>query len=343
MDIIWQVEHHAPFSLLIVTYFFLAGMSAGLFILSSLQPVFGIEKFKAIAKPVSVMALATIIPGILALVIDLGQPIRFMTLLFRFNPTSVMSWGTYILTIYSIVCLGYIWTLWKDNGRSKVWGKVGIVFASTLGLYTGFLLAVVPGRPLWNSALVPVLFLVSGLVAALSLLSLIKAFFPNILVVDDNSANVAFHKFEIWFAGLEIVLLASHLLVLVTLNEAGREVAKHLLTGDRQISFLLVQIVIGMVIPMVLVLFNRKSSGTLGLAGLLSLIGVLALRFNFVIGGEELPQSGTLMYGTELGSNMIMLTIGLLVLAGILIYIAPKLVTKLLKSNTKDKNIHPSM
>ena len=322
LTFIYQVEHHAAFGPLIVLYFFLAGLSAGLFLISSLSTVFGLGKFKPLAKPACAMALATLIPGLLALVIDLGQPLRALTLFFRVNPSSVMSWGSFILLIYGLALLLYAYYLWREDSKVKFWGKIGAVFAVALGLYTGFLIAVVPGRPLWNSALLPVLFLASGWVAALSLLSLAQSFFPKTVQIEGAGAEEAMHGMKIWMVILEILLVAFHLLAVLTVNDAGRAVVHNLLSGTKGVSFMLIQVVIGMILPLLIVLLSKRSGTALGLSGLLSLIGVFALRYNFVFGGEELPQAGTLLYLFEGGRAWIS-TVVLLVVTAVLIFLVP--------------------
>ena len=49
---------------------------------------------------------------------------------------------------------------------------VGVVFAFCIAAYTGFLLGVIPSYPLWNNAVLPILFVVSALSAGLALVSL---------------------------------------------------------------------------------------------------------------------------------------------------------------------------
>lgn len=321
LTFIYQVEHHAAFGPLIILYFFLAGMSAGLFLISSLSTVFGLEKLKALAKSSSMMALATLITGLLALILDLGQPLRALSLFFRVNGSSIMSWGSFILLIYGVVVLLYTFFLWRgDSLKVNGLGKVGVIFALALGLYTGFLIAAVPGRPLWNSAVVPILFLVSGGVAALSLMSLAQSFFPKASLLNEANTEEALHGLKVWMVVLEILLLVSHLLAVTTLNGAGSAVVQNLLSGTKAISFVFIQVGIGMLLPLLLLVFSKRSVSILGISGLLSLIGVFALRYNFVFGGEELPQAGTLLYHLEKGWIS---TVILLVITAILIVLLP--------------------
>lgn len=323
-NLILDVQHEIAFGLIIVFYIFIAGMAAGLFVFSTLGPVFGMKKMQPLAKPASVMALAAVIPGVLALIVDLGQPLRFYTLLYRINVSSAMSWGTYILVVFSIINLIYIYFLWKEDARkAKGAGMAGLVAAVALGLYTGFLIALAPGHPLWNSALVPVLFMVSGLVSGLSMINVGAIYFPKLTGLTSNRADEIMHHMKIWLIALEVVLLGSHLLALFV-SDAGRAVFFHLATGDKMFSFVILQIGIGMLLPVVLLLIG-KSRAVVGLSSLLSIFGVFMLRYNIIIGGQDLPRTGQMMRIMDGGWGE---TTIFLVLSAILLILLPALADK---------------
>lgn len=329
--IVYQLQHEAPFGMLIVFYIFIAGLSAGLFLVSTLSTVFGIKKYDALVKPASIMALGALVPGALALIVDLGQPGRFITLLFRVNPSSAMTWGSFILLFYGIIALVYTWFAWRNENakRLKGWGIAGLILAASLGLYTGFLLALAPSRPLWNSALVPILFLVSGFVSGMSLLSVANSFFPRLTGVAGEEVKEALHSLKIGFVVLELALLAAHILILFALDAAGKGVAENLLAGDRFFSFVVVQVLIGMVLPLLLLVFSKGSTAILGISGLLSLVGVFALRFNFVIAGGEMPLTGTLFNTVDTSGAAWMEVTIFLVLSAVLVLLLPPLCKKL--------------
>ncbi len=105
------------------------------------------------------------------LIHDLGKPSRFLYMLRVFRPTSPMSVGAYILTLFSSFA-GLSWILSWMRGTT---GDFAGIVAGALGLclagYTGVLVSntVVP---LWQQPhrLMPVLFLASGAASAASLL-----------------------------------------------------------------------------------------------------------------------------------------------------------------------------
>lgn len=291
---LYEIHHELPFGLLVVLDFFLNGLSVGLFLVSALSTVFGWQKARQLAKPAAAMALALLMPVPLVLIADLGRPSRFLNLLLHYNPTSVMSWGGILLTLYGLGCLVYTWLLWRDDRRVRVAGAVGLALAAGTVLYPGMLLAVVRSRPLWNSALMPVLFVTSGLAAGVSLVTVAAAWFPRWTHLEGSQAGEVLRPLNAWLAGTQLVLIAMHFVVLATGNAAGQAAVRHLLAGPRQFSFVWLQVLLGTLLPLVLLLLSSRGRSPSVLAGasLLSLLGVFALRYNLVYGGAELPLTG---------------------------------------------------
>ena len=176
--------------------------------------------------------------------------------------------------------------------------------------------------------MIPVLFLVSGLVAALSLLNVGQILAPGRFPVTP-AGEAGFHSLKLVLTGLELLLIAAHLIILGLLGAAGSEVVAHLLSGGRQFSFLGVQIALGTLVPLVLLLLARGSQLTVGVAGFLSLLGVMALRYNIVVAGQELPVQGVLPQLLEGDRTVWIYTVMLLGLALLLNQIIPVLLARI--------------
>ncbi len=78
------------------------------------------------------------------------------------------------------------------------------VLAVLLGVYTGFLLSTLKGYPLLNNGVLPLLFLNSGLVSALAVLSLCPS-----LTRSAPQAVHLMHRGEIGCVLLEVLLLTA--------------------------------------------------------------------------------------------------------------------------------------
>lgn len=81
------------FGALIAVYFYLTGLSAGSFVLSTMAFVFGMEKFKPIGEIGVVLAILFLVMAPLALLVHGGQPFRSGHLFFHPNITSPITWG----------------------------------------------------------------------------------------------------------------------------------------------------------------------------------------------------------------------------------------------------------
>lgn len=290
--ITYNVWHTIPFGMLIMLYFFFGGASAGSFLVSAFSKVWGKEKYSAISNIGAILSLILIGMGSLCLLLDLGQPLRVHYLFFKFSPTSLISWGTVILTLFGICNLIYLWFLLikKDDSGARRWAKIGIPFAVGLGSYTGLLLSMAKTRALWHSAIIAPLFLVSGSIAGLALVLL----FANLLNKYSPQSDVIriLRKTLIILIIIDIFFLSDMYVLYVGLAEA-REVALLLLVGRFAFLFWGIELLLGSVLPIVFLskanLCNTKRYQII--ASLLALVGVLAMRYIIVIVGQYIPIS----------------------------------------------------
>ena len=154
---------------------FLAGHGAGALFLAVAADSFGGKQYQKITRTGALIAPWPVILGVLLLVIDLGHPLRFWEFLFRkgpgvlmFHPTSVMSIGVWLLTIFVLLSLLYlVLTLfsgvvaWGAKLRQAV-GVIALPFALLVMVYTGVLLSATP-NPLWNTVFLPAVFSTSAI------------------------------------------------------------------------------------------------------------------------------------------------------------------------------------
>ncbi|MDZ4247536.1 MAG: NrfD/PsrC family molybdoenzyme membrane anchor subunit, partial [Dehalococcoidia bacterium] len=98
--ITYNVAHEMPLNILISIYFYMTGLSAGSFILSSLAYGLGMKKFKPVGKVGIVLATLLLFLAPVTLISDLTQPLRFWFLFPHLNITSPITWGSFLLTLY---------------------------------------------------------------------------------------------------------------------------------------------------------------------------------------------------------------------------------------------------
>jgi tetrathionate reductase subunit C len=286
-----------PLGIPIATYFYLTGLSAGSFIISTLAYGFGMLRFKPLGKIGVVMATLLLIAAPIILLVDLEQPLRFWHLILYLRITSPITWGTFLLSLYPINCVVYGYFMFKgDLKRTKIFGLLGIPLALMVHGYTGFILALGKARVLWNTAIMPPIFLVSAMVSGLALMILVvivKDFLIQRKKAPDRDLLAALGKFLVASIVLDLLLIGIDLTVLLTSTMEAYMAALLLLDGEFSFLFLGVEIVLGAIIPLLLLLspFTKRWAPALALASVLVMIGIFAMRCIMVIGGLSVPLS----------------------------------------------------
>lgn len=296
MDVIvfYNVFRQETFGTLIAIYFYLTGLSAGSFVLSTLAYVFGMEKFKPIGKIGVILAAIFLIMAPLALLIHVGQPFKSWHLFVHLNITSPITWGSFLLTLYPINAVIYGWYMFRGNARlTRLFGIIGVPLAIFVHGYTGFILALGKARALWNTALMPFLFLVSAMVSGIALMiliSLIKDKFFSKERVINRDLIFSLGNLLAGMILIDLFLVMSDVLVLLVSHAEAQEVAHLLLKGKFSIFFIWVENVMGKIIPAFLLLIPRlRSLSTVTIAAMLVVIGIFIMRYVVVVAGEFLP------------------------------------------------------
>lgn len=305
MDITWGMSSAKEIAWggLIAFYLFLAGIAGGAFLTASLTDLFDKNRSPAIIKAGATIPPLAIIIGLLMLIFDLGRPLNFWKLLFNINFRSVMSLGTFIISIFTGLAVVYaylVWTSSKANIRRvnndlagleiaaakehplglqvlrKPVAVFGALFALGTATYTGFLLSAVSTNTFWSVPLLginfipflPFLFLVSAMSTGLTA-TLIGAM---------RTKDLTFYK------KIDIVLISIEIILLMVLYASVRAIY---FTGGMSILFWLGVVVIGLLIPLILSIYGVSKHKNLILpAGSMIVLGGLALRYFVVYTGQ---------------------------------------------------------
>ena len=228
---------------------FLAGASAGAFLTSAFVEAKYPESVK---MRVAGRIIAPIFVGIglLMLMLDaeagLHNPLRFFWLIS--NPGSVMTLGVYFICVYMPVALAVavLEILKKRVPKWLTW--IGIVAAFAVAAYTGFLLGVVKAYPLWNNAILPILFVVSALSAGLAATSLVG------LIVDRERFEQMWliKKSHVILSAVEMVVLATMLIIVSAGSFEGAASVYSLVAGQYAPAFWGGIVLLGLVAPFII-------------------------------------------------------------------------------------------
>ncbi len=282
----------------IPVYLFLGGLVAGMMIIS------GYFLFKGRNKETNcscyylpLLGIIFLSIGMFALFLDLEHKLHFWRLYTTFRVSSPMSWGAWILMlVYPAMLLNmlirvpdYILNKFpklenisnKLKAHPKLIKNIGVlnmVLGAMLGVYTGILLSTLTGRPLWNSSILGILFLVSGLSSAAAFVHMIAkdVYERELLAKADNG-----------FLTLELIVVGLLLIGLLTASSAQKEAAQLLISGSFASVFWVFVVGLGMVIPLFIQLLavNHKVNHT-PVAPIMVIVGGLILRFVFVYAGQ---------------------------------------------------------
>jgi formate-dependent nitrite reductase membrane component NrfD len=272
---------HVAYNWMTVMYFFLGGVSAGAYMFSVAASYWWKQEFKPLAKRSAVLSLISLAIGMFMLLIHLGRPDRAWTIFIAFNPQSMLSWGVWFINIFGLMNLIYTVLLFKaQEDAAKKFAYCGFLFAILTATYTAMLLAQAPGRELWHTALLPVLFLNGALISGIAIVMLFSASKGNAEILTKLG------KFVAWLIILELGMIFSKVIILLNGGTESVAVAKFLFSGTIGCLFLGFEIVLGSIVP-VIILFRARSTAFLQfVASLLILIGIFAMRYVIVIGGQ---------------------------------------------------------
>lgn len=300
--------------LLIELYFFLVGLSAGAFIAAGIADLFGGRRDRAVTKAGAYLALVTLIPGGLFLIIDLGMPSRFLHMLwsplastsigegsiaflgFHFKFFSPMNVGAWMLLVYgacvTLTCLAIY--LEDSQGRDysglrHIAGAVGAVAAFFMAAYPGQLLAAT-ARPFWMDARpLGALFLAVGATTGMAAVALI------LKAMGGEAARSLGRLRKAYTIALVLQVVALVAVLVAGLSgPAWSAAAGQLLTSGRYaLVFWLGAVVIGIIVPFVLEvrdgLFEgyRRGPGMVAVSATLLLVGGFIIKYVVALAGQS--------------------------------------------------------
>jgi formate-dependent nitrite reductase membrane component NrfD len=291
---VWHAE--------VAVYLFLGGLVAGLMVITGLwllRPSHARSRALGLVPWAAPLLLSV---GMFFLWLDLEHPFNAFRFYLAFRPTSPMSWGAWILlAIYpASVLLAWITTppdmrsgvvarlpLGRHVARIGDWASrrtrtiaiTNVVLGAALGIYTGVLLGTLQARPLWNSAVLGPLFLVSGLSTSVAFLLLYRL---------DASERITLGRTDMALIAVELALIAIWLIGLASGGAATRAAATVLLGGPYTAAFWTLVVVLGLLVPLAGEWLEHRHGLVPGrFAAVLVLIGGFALRWIIVYAGQH--------------------------------------------------------
>ena len=287
----------------VAAYLFLGGLVAGLMILGAALHMRDNPIFRRAALIADVAGLPLLVLGLLMLFADLTNRWNAWRFFTTFQPTSAMSWGSWILLLSGITLLiraarrlptelagRWIQPLvsamrgarrWAHRVDARALDIASIVLGLGLGFYTGVLLSTISARPLWNTAVLAPLFLVSGLASGGAFLCLFIS----------REAHMKLVPVSLGLCGAEGLLLLAYLVSLSFGTLANQEAGDVLLSGGFGWTFWLLVVAFGLLVPLAVEAADWRERRVPNVversAPVMKLLGSAALRFVIVFAGLQ--------------------------------------------------------
>ncbi|HSV87182.1 MAG TPA: NrfD/PsrC family molybdoenzyme membrane anchor subunit [Bacteroidales bacterium] len=279
-------------------YLFVGGMAAGILIFCGLSFLQGkSNRFEAAVFKAPLIVPILLVVGLAALFYDLSHKLYFWRLYTSFRIEAPMSWGAWVLMVVTPVSIAWVaitnrqyllfilekfpWLLKVEdflnkNRKSLAW--MMIVFGILLGIYTGILLSAFNARPLWNTSILAILFLVSGLSTGAAAITLFSK---------SHEERHYFAKIDLGLIGVELFLIVHMFMGLLAGVQVQIDAARLFLGGPYTFGFWFFVVALGLLVPAVLNVMELKGRKIPHyIAPVLVIIGGLLLRFIIVHAGQ---------------------------------------------------------
>jgi molybdopterin-containing oxidoreductase family membrane subunit len=297
-----------PWGIYIAAFFTLVGLASGLLILAVLVDLDVLSGLKAYRRNLLIGSLASYIAGGIMILMDIGRPERVLNMIFKAQFNSPFVWDFFSLALGVIMAIVMLLVSVKGKWLAIITGIV----AGLVVVFEGWILSMSAGSPLWSGGMMPAVFLVEGLVLALSI---------ALIALPDAEA---LHR---WM----LVLLP--VLFLFNVFEFGAA----LYAGDVDDRFgtnlilsnplFWLEVVLGIILPFVLLMWAGKNRALVTVSAVLAVLGVFAAKSITLVAGQAISfLMGTATYTptiVEIGG-----VVGVVGLAGLLYLLGTRFLVK---------------
>lgn len=325
-----------PWGAWVALYIYFIGMSAGSFLLSTLVYGFGMHQYERIGRSALLSAIVSMVTAISFIFLDIGRPDHVFNAIFYWNITSTMAWEIHFYILYLLVLIaelylsmrhdivrlaqakGRLWkfydfltfgnydvseeTLRKNRKMLQILGIVGIPLA-IFGVHggTGSIFAVAKARPFLHTGLFPVIFILSALVSGTALSIAIYVIKNKVFKrASDLSMVRALGAMLALFLSVELALEWYEFLIgFYGLKQEELETIRTMTSSIWWWTFWIFQMGLAMVVPLVILFIKktRQSVNWILAAAIMTIIGVVGVRFNMVVPPLVVPVLDGLPWG----------------------------------------------
>ena len=298
------VSQWMQWGILISAYVFLAVTSTGIAIISSFGHIFGVKKYELIGKRGIILAIFALLSAFIAIGMELEFPYRLPIYnVLSPNLSSPIWWmGTWYSLSLMFKMGELLFVIILENHKlGKIAGIGSLVFGvagvSTLGAVFG----VISTRPLWYGSYMPLYFIISGLISGAALLIIVNIVGPwarkEKMSTEMRELMLDLGKLMALFLVIGLFAVIWRTVISLYGNVPGAyEGAMILLSGSLSIGFWGFEIILGILIPLILLVFMKRTIGRVLTAACLVLVGMFVMRYDFMIAAQLVPVLGGQIY-----------------------------------------------
>jgi formate-dependent nitrite reductase membrane component NrfD len=259
---------------LIVIAFFLGGLGGGLYITSL---------FFDNALGLFIGWLLVISVGLVDMA-HLHRPLRFWRMLLKPGSSWIARGFIFIAFFIIIASVQLALATWLPGTSSEnVFRIISGLCAFGVVIYGGFVLSYVKAVRLWNSAMIPLLFISSSLLGGVSVFSIIS------LAQDADQIATVLSILQISMVFYAVVL-GLHLWISLYNSPASRESVLWILKGNISYIFWLLVVSVGIIAPLLIFFLSETEAiALLNTGAAFAILGNLALRYVLLKGGVYGP------------------------------------------------------
>ena len=283
-------------------------LAAGAFSLCAAVHLMGLKRYEPIARTATFVGLIGYTMAMLALVLDIGRPDRFWKALVYWNTHSLLWEVTIAIMLYSTVLVFETMPIfarfeWLQKRFPKLTAKMESIhhyapFLAIIGLglssmhqsSLGAAYGIIKGRPFWFKPEMSVLFMLSAIVGGISLTlfaSMLASRLTPKAKINDALVERA-SRFVGWLLIGYFYFRAWDALAMSYTYDPGRTEGLWLMTkGPLAFNFWVIEMLLGMVVPMILLLYTpaRMNRFWRMIALFLVAAGVVAFRWDINLSG----------------------------------------------------------
>lgn len=303
-----------PWGLWVAFDLYFLGLTAGAFLITILTYVFRIKLLANLGPLAAFTVLVTLMCEFLIISLDLGHPWRTYRFLITPNPGSMLFWLVVFIVSMWIIYVPRLYFLLRGhlidwgNDEQRPGHKFYRLLAGSKRVYTpqeeerdhrrsrflsylslpigviffgahGALFAILLNRPIWNSAMLPLIFIMAALLSGGALIT----FLAYVYQPDEKLIHPLGHVVLLILLSF-LFLEALQFFVGYQSKIPGIVTSLNLIAfGPYWWAFWIVHILLGSIIPAILLIWYPENSKMVSTACFLIIITFLAVRLNYLI------------------------------------------------------------